>query len=168
MVAGEAYCKSATSNNILQNFYNLILSPLINVSNLLSSMTLFMFSTHTASTSPSYKIHLGSSLPPDFSLAILNVLERRPSVHYLVWKFIYPYNSVTVIDFGLIQYIVEPSTFFRISITDDFPLPVGPTTIVVCLVPIVSNNCTTLSIWLSSGNGCNPNESQTYLIFYFF
>jgi hypothetical protein len=66
------------------------------------------------------------------------------------------------------QYIVDPSTFFNIYITADLPLPVGPTTIVVCLVPIVSNNCTTLSIWLSSGSGCKPSESQTYLILSFF
>lgn len=54
--------------------------------------------------------------------------------------------------------MVDPSTLFSISITEDFPAPVGPTTIVVCLVPIVSNNCTTLSIWLSSGSGCKPSD----------
>jgi len=58
MVAGEAYYKSETSNNNLQYLSKRILSPLINVSNLLSSITEFMFSTHTASTSPSKSIHL--------------------------------------------------------------------------------------------------------------
>lgn len=71
-------------------------------------------------------------------------------------------------DLGLMQNIVAPSTFFNISITDDLPEPVGPTTIVVCLVPIVSKSWTTLSIWLSSGNCCKPRESQTYLILSFF
>jgi hypothetical protein len=65
-------------------------------------MTLFIFYTHTASTSPSYKIHLGYYLPAFFSFAILKVFDNNPSVHSLVWGFIYPYNSGTVMDFGLI------------------------------------------------------------------
>mmetsp|Transcript_24010 Transcript_24010/g.78157 ORF Transcript_24010/g.78157 Transcript_24010/m.78157 type:complete len:343 (+) Transcript_24010:668-1696(+) len=52
-VAGEAYCKSKTSNNSLQWSINRMRSPFGRVSSLLSSITLFMFSTHTASTSPS-------------------------------------------------------------------------------------------------------------------
>ena len=54
MVAGEAYCRSKTSKSIeVVGKLSRIRSPLGRVSSRLSSMTLFMFSTHTASTSPS-------------------------------------------------------------------------------------------------------------------
>jgi len=53
MVAGEANCRSYTSNSSLQWFCSRMRSPLGSVSSRLSSITEFMFSTHTASTSPS-------------------------------------------------------------------------------------------------------------------
>ena len=36
--------------------------------------------------------------------------------------------------------MTAPSTFLKISITALLPAPVGPTIIVVCLVPMVSNS----------------------------
>jgi hypothetical protein len=53
MVAGLAYCRSATSNSSFTCGCRRMRSPFGSVSSLLSSITLFMFSTHTASTSPS-------------------------------------------------------------------------------------------------------------------
>ena len=53
MVAGDAYCRSNTSNRSLQWFTRRMRSPFGSVSSLLSSITLFMFSTQSASTSPS-------------------------------------------------------------------------------------------------------------------
>lgn len=44
--------------------------------------------------------------------------------------------------------MAEFSTAYNIFMTVDFPDPVGPTTIVVCLVSKVSYNWTTLSIYL--------------------
>lgn len=47
MVAGDAYCRSATSNNSFTCGARRMRSPLGSVSSLLSSITLFMFSTQT-------------------------------------------------------------------------------------------------------------------------
>ena len=63
IVAGDAYYRSATSKSIAQWESKRIRSLLAKVKILLSSMTEFMFSTQTASTSPSYTIHLRSSFP---------------------------------------------------------------------------------------------------------
>merc|ERR1719183_609180 len=58
-VAGEAYWRSNTSNSMEQvGKLSLMRSPLGRVSSLLSSITEFMFSTHNASTSPSYTMYL--------------------------------------------------------------------------------------------------------------
>ena len=55
MVAGDAYCRSKTSKSIEHvGKLRRMRSPLGSVSSLLSSITEFMFSTHSASTSPSY------------------------------------------------------------------------------------------------------------------
>ena len=53
IVAGEAYCRSNVSQIIAQCGCRRMRSPFGSVSRRLSSMTEFMFSTHTASTSPS-------------------------------------------------------------------------------------------------------------------
>ena len=53
MVAGLAYWRSKVSHIIAQWGCRRIRSPLGSVNSLLSSMTEFIFSTHTASTSPS-------------------------------------------------------------------------------------------------------------------
>ena len=55
IVAGDAYWRSKTSKSIEHvGKLRRIRSPLGSVSSLLSSITLFMFSTHSASTSESY------------------------------------------------------------------------------------------------------------------
>jgi len=46
---------------------------------------------------------------------------------------------------GVTTYLVWARA--RVLMMTDFPPPVGPTTIVVCLVIIVSYNCTTLSAY---------------------
>jgi hypothetical protein len=60
---------------------------------LLSSMTEFIFSTQTASTSPSNIIHLKASAafgPVGFSFASLKVLLNNPSDHSLVYISMVP------------------------------------------------------------------------------
>jgi hypothetical protein len=68
-----------TSKRSAQCFCSRILSPFANVSNLLSSITEFIFSTHSASTSPSNTIYFRSF----FSVGLLmsrNIQDKRPSV----------------------------------------------------------------------------------------
>jgi len=54
--------------------------------------------------------------------------------------------------------MVTFSTIYKILITVDFPEPVGPTTMVVCLVVIVSKSYTTLLIY-SGFSLYSPNLS---------
>ena len=63
-VAGEATAKSSTSNIIVIQLDNLIISPDVKHSFLLSSNTVFMFSIQTASTGPSKTTHFLSGLLP--------------------------------------------------------------------------------------------------------
>lgn len=83
-------------------------------------------------------------------LAFLKVFESKPSLHSLVYISIVPYNSLIVIDLGFIENIVTLSTYYKILITVDFPDPVGPTTMVVCLVSMVSTSYTTLFTYLGT------------------
>ena len=85
---------TVTSNRSAQCFCSRILSPLANVSSLLSSMTEFIFSTHNASTSPSKTIYLRSF----FSVGLLmsrNMQDNRPSVQSRVTGSRVPYSSIT-------------------------------------------------------------------------
>ena len=91
IVAGEAYCKSATSKSNLQWSTSRMRSPLGRVRSLLSSITEFIFSTHTASTSPSNTIHRTSSRPGGSGLhRVRKWLERTPSVQSRVSGSISP------------------------------------------------------------------------------
>ena len=99
-----------TSNNIAQCFWRRIRSPLAKVSSLLSSMTEFMFSTHNASTSPSYTMYFRSFLSVGLLIS-LKMLERRPSVQSLVIGSRIPYSSITLRSLGFIVYslVCSPS-----------------------------------------------------------
>jgi len=63
-VANVAYFNVSTSNNNLTFYGICILSPFGNVNNLLSSNTLFKFSAHSGSTSPSNTIQCFLLLSP--------------------------------------------------------------------------------------------------------
>jgi len=63
-VAGEACYKSSTSNIIVIHLVNLMISPEVKQSFLLSSSTVFIFSIQTASTGPSNITHFLSGLSP--------------------------------------------------------------------------------------------------------
>lgn len=56
-VAGEAYSKESTSNNILISTFRRILCPFAKHNKRLSSNTEFIFSIQRASTGPSKQIH---------------------------------------------------------------------------------------------------------------
>lgn len=90
-----------TSNNIAQCFCRRILSPLARVKSLLSSMTEFMFSTHNASTSPSYTMYFLSFLSVGLLIS-LKIFERSPSVQSRVTGSRIPYRSITDRSLGLI------------------------------------------------------------------
>jgi hypothetical protein len=97
-VAGDALFKFSASKTIftVSNINNL--SPLANVSTLLSSKTVFKFSIQIASTGPSQTIQLVYLLG-FFSLAFLNISEKIPGVHSPA-KFLTPYISYEVKAFG--------------------------------------------------------------------
>ena len=144
MVAGEAYCRSKTSKSSLHQLLSRMRSPFGSVRSLLSSITLFMFSTHTASTSPSKMMYRSSSLPGGRGLAISRkVLESSPSVQSRVSGSRTPYSSDTGWAFGLrmLRIVFWPSLVCdraSVLMMTDFPPPVSPTTIVVCRVSMVS------------------------------
>mmetsp|Transcript_33746 Transcript_33746/g.73750 ORF Transcript_33746/g.73750 Transcript_33746/m.73750 type:complete len:202 (-) Transcript_33746:421-1026(-) len=152
MVAGEAYCRSATSKSSLQWSVTRMRSELGSVSSLLSSITEFMFSTHTASTSPSSTIHLRSSLSGLGSglFTSRKMLLSSPSVQSRVSGSITPYSSATLCALGLSTYslvvtpilVCERASVLMMTL---LPPPVLPTTMVVCRVCIVSYSCTHLS-----------------------
>lgn len=71
---------------------------------MLSSITEFMFSIHSASTSPSRSMYLRSSLPESSGRLISRkILLRRPSVQSRVVGSSVPYNSMTVQAFDRIE-----------------------------------------------------------------
>ena len=82
IVAGDAYWRSKTSKSIEHvGKLRRIRSPLGSVSSLLSSITLFMFSTHSASTSESYTMYRRSWRPSGTGLFMSRkMLDNRPSV----------------------------------------------------------------------------------------
>ena len=157
MVAGDAYCKSKTSKSIVEvGKLSRMRSPLGSVSSLLSSMTEFMFSTHTASTSPSYTMYRRSGLSSGTGLFMSRkMLERRPSVQSRVAGSRLPYSSEMGCAFGLITNCFEGMPVMICARRSDarhavLPPPVGPTIIVVWRVNSVSYNWMTLSNWMSS------------------
>ena len=101
-----------TSTSSAQCFCSLILSPLASVSNLLSSMTEFMLSTHSVSTSPSNKMYLRSFLSVGL-LTSRKMFERRPSVQSRVMGSSTPYSSTTVVAFGFNanSFVARPSLY---------------------------------------------------------
>ena len=117
IVAGEANCKSYTSNNKAQCFCRRIRSPFARVSNRLSSMTEFMFSTHRASTSPSNTMYLRSF----FSVGLFisrKMFESNPSVQSRVFGSRIPYNSMTLRSLGLIvKSLVSNPNLYQIENT---------------------------------------------------
>ena len=145
MVAGEAYCRSKTSYSIEHvGKLSRIRSPLGSVSSLLSSITEFMFSTHSASTSESYTMYRRSSRPSGTGLFMSRkMFESSPSVQSRVTGSSTPYSSEMGIDLGLIvkSFVGQPSlpcvaaSVWRQTV---LPPPVGPTIITVCRVIIVS------------------------------
>ena len=151
-VAGEATARSFTSNIIVIVEGNLIRSPLLRQSVLLSSSTVFIDSIQIASTGPSQQIHFFALSPAATALqASRTMVEIIPSVHSFVNKFTSPYSSPMVIDFGL---SVNLSTFSnppsalssfiwvkvcpRIVETVVFPTAVTPTSITPWRTTIVS------------------------------
>mmetsp|Transcript_3414 Transcript_3414/g.6493 ORF Transcript_3414/g.6493 Transcript_3414/m.6493 type:complete len:262 (-) Transcript_3414:1159-1944(-) len=145
-VAGEAYWRSPTSNNNAHVGCTRIRSPLGRVSNLLSSMTEFIFSTHSASTSPSKRTYLRSRSAPSLSdtlLMVRKMLENSPSVQVRVMGSNTPYSSLMCWALAFTTKIFVGSfksvcAFWRVVMITVFPPWVGPTTIVVCRVSIVS------------------------------
>ena len=66
IVAGDAYCRSKVSQIMQQWGWSRILSPFGSVNNLLSSITLFMFSTQTCVViQVQLGLQFGVSLPCD-------------------------------------------------------------------------------------------------------
>lgn len=112
-----------------------------------------MSSIHLASMSPSNTIHFSSSLTlMRLSLHCLYTLDSIPSIQSPVSVLAYPYSSITGLSFGLIRQmrVLMPSSvlaFFSASMMVDLPAHVGPTTIVVCLVYIVSYMWIVLFTW---------------------
>ena len=92
-----------TSKSMAQCFCRRIRSPLARVRRRLSSITEFMFSTHNASTSPSYTMYLRSFLSVG-RLISRKMFDSRPSVQSLVAGSSMPYNSTTLRSFGFIVY----------------------------------------------------------------
>mmetsp|Transcript_10268 Transcript_10268/g.34023 ORF Transcript_10268/g.34023 Transcript_10268/m.34023 type:complete len:332 (-) Transcript_10268:24-1019(-) len=156
-VAGEAYWRSNTSNSMEQvGKLSLMRSPLGRVSSLLSSITEFMFSTHNASTSPSYTMYLRSSRPSATGLFMSRkMFESSPSVQSRVAGSSTPYSSSMLMDFGLStkSFVGSPRLLCArasVSSATVLPPPVGPTTMVVWRVIRVSYSWITLSTWISS------------------
>mmetsp|Transcript_30427 Transcript_30427/g.76191 ORF Transcript_30427/g.76191 Transcript_30427/m.76191 type:complete len:251 (+) Transcript_30427:6930-7682(+) len=150
-VAGEANCRSPTSKISLTWSTRRMRSPLGSVRSLLSSITEFIFSTHTASTSPSNTTYLHSSLSGGSGrLSSRKIFDSKPSVQSRVSGSSVPYSSATVCALGLTMcslvcrpiLVCERASVLMIT---DFPPPVLPTTMVVCLVIIVSYSWITLS-----------------------
>ena len=121
-------------------------SPFGSVSSLLSSMTLFMFSTHTASTSPSKTIQRTSSSLPggSASLFVRKILLSTPSCQSRVAGSMTPYISFTVCALGLsvkvLMVLPKAAGMERCSVvsTTLLPPPVGPTSMVVWRVRMIS------------------------------
>ena len=87
-----------------------IRSPLASVSSRLSSMTEFIFSTQSASTSPSKTKYFRSFLSVGLLMS-RKMFDRSPSVQSLVFGSRTPYSSTTLRSFGLIVYsfVVRPN-----------------------------------------------------------
>ena len=150
-VAGEAYCRSATSNSSLTWSTKRIRSPFGNVSSLLSSITEFMFSTHTASTSPSKTMYRNSSLSGgNGRVSSRKMFDKSPSVQSRVSGSSSPYSSDTVcaLGFTMCSFVCTPIFVCdraSVLMITDLPPPVFPTTMVVCRVSMVSYSWITLS-----------------------
>ena len=99
-VAGEATERSITSKSSDTCGGIAIRSPLISVSSLLSSSTVFIDSIQSVSTGPSSSSHFSSG----FSSAHCSrmTLESTPSVHSNVCRSYSPYRLAYGIAFGLI------------------------------------------------------------------
>ena len=91
MVAGVVYFKLSTSKTIRTFSGKLNRSPLGRVNILLSSKTLFRFSAHCGSISPSNTIQsFFDNSPRKFSDIFLNTLVNKPSVQSRVTKSSFP------------------------------------------------------------------------------
>ena len=135
-VASVAYFRFSTSNMMRTFEGRLRRSPLGKVSNLLSSRTLFRFSTHSGSTSPSNMIQcLFDCSPRRLSTIFRSILVNKPSVHSRVVLSRLPYRLSLDMTLGSMTW-QTPSTpsvccralnrTFHIA---DLPEPESPTII---------------------------------------
>mmetsp|Transcript_44665 Transcript_44665/g.112583 ORF Transcript_44665/g.112583 Transcript_44665/m.112583 type:complete len:249 (+) Transcript_44665:283-1029(+) len=135
-VASVAYLRSCTSNITRTLLGSARRSPLGSVRILLSSSTLFRFSTHSGSTSPSKMIQCRiCASPRTLSMILRRMWVNRPSVHSRVVLSRLPNSSSLVMALGSMTYDLHgtPSCASRAArSTDhalDLPLPDGPTII---------------------------------------
>mmetsp|Transcript_8689 Transcript_8689/g.12668 ORF Transcript_8689/g.12668 Transcript_8689/m.12668 type:complete len:259 (-) Transcript_8689:3404-4180(-) len=147
-VAWVAFSRLSTSNIILKLSGTTRRSPLGKVSSLLSSSTLFKFSAHSGSTSPSNIIQcLRSASPRSFDIIFLKILVNTPSVHSKVVPSSDPYRASLFNALGSIVYNspLMPSILSRaldkMRRAADLPTATGPTITTPCRISRTRFNC---------------------------
>mmetsp|Transcript_12069 Transcript_12069/g.26317 ORF Transcript_12069/g.26317 Transcript_12069/m.26317 type:complete len:249 (+) Transcript_12069:1916-2662(+) len=146
-VAGVA-CSRLSTSRIMRTLSGMLRrSPLGSVNNLLSSSTLFKFSAHSGSTSPSNTIQcLRSASPRWLARIVRSKLVKIPSVHSNVVPSRTPYKPSLSTAFGSIVYssffIPSSASYIALSVLRElvFPTPLGPTSIIPCLISMTIFN----------------------------